>query len=124
MRSFSASSISVRIQPFVVAHPAQAAQVDERSADHAGYGCDGFQHDRAVAIPLGKKSVGQEAQTARDAEGDAIGPVSGRVVNVEGQRRIDGDAGCHAWSPVMSQCAPLRDCRGRVLRASRSATPL
>jgi hypothetical protein len=38
----------------VIDHPAQAPQVRERGADHAGYGGHGFQDDRAVAILLGR----------------------------------------------------------------------
>ena len=48
----------------VVAHAAQAVQVDQRRADHAGHRGDGLQHDRAVAVALGEEGVGEEAQAA------------------------------------------------------------
>ena len=64
----------------VVAHPAQATQVDQRGADHAGDRGDGFQHDRPVAVALGEEGVGQEAQAAGDAVGQLVGPVAGFVV--------------------------------------------
>ena len=62
-----------RLDPaVVVAHPAQALQVVERGADHAGHGRDRLQHHGAVAVALGEEGVGEEAQQLDEAEGDAV----------------------------------------------------
>src|SRR3546814_2445647 len=39
----------------IVAHPAQALEMGQRRADHAGHRRDGLQHDRAVAVALGEE---------------------------------------------------------------------
>jgi hypothetical protein len=74
----------------VVAHPAQATQVDQRGTDQAGHGRDRLQHDGAIAIALGKKGVGEESQRACDDQRDPVGPIIGRVVGIQVDGRCKG----------------------------------
>ena len=90
---------------FVIAHPAQAAQVDQRRADHARHRGDSLQHDRSIAVALGKKRICQKSQAAGNGKGGAVRPVADLVVGVEGKRCRWVVAWCHVGAPGFDVCA-------------------
>lgn len=80
--------VQERLDPAAIAFQAtQGAQVLQCTADHARYGSDRFQHDRAMAIPSGEKDVCEEPQGPGHRERDAVGQILRRVVFI-GRRRI------------------------------------
>src|SRR3546814_19417941 len=52
--------------------PAQALEMGQRRADHAGHRRDGLQHDRAVAVALGEAGVRAESHRLGETERAAI----------------------------------------------------
>ena len=71
----------------VVAHPAQALQVVDGRADHAGNGRDGLQHDRAMPVALGEEGVGAEAQRLGEAISDAVRHTLGIMMDAKVDNR-------------------------------------
>ena len=70
----------------------------QRCTDHSGYGSNGFQHNGAMAVALGEKGVGAEAEGLGEAIGQAIAQAARLVVDVEVD---DGNSctGCHDTAP-------------------------
>ena len=67
--------------PLVIDHAAQAPEVRQHRADHAGYGSHSFENDGAVTVALGEKRVGAEAQESREPECKAIREPAWRVMH-------------------------------------------
>ena len=50
---------------------------------HAGYGCNGFQHNCAVAIAPGKKTVSAETQKSYKTACKTVAPVPWQIVSLK-----------------------------------------
>src|SRR5262249_22380724 len=67
--------------PTIIAfHAAQRAQMLQGASHHARYCSDRFQHNRAVTVTLGEKSVCKKARRFGEGQGKAIRKVLGYVV--------------------------------------------
>ena len=72
----------------VVFHPAQALQVVEGRADHAGHRGHGLQHHGPMTVAFGEKGVGEQPQEFGHAEREAVRGVA--------RLEMDGQVGLRA----------------------------
>lgn len=68
----------------ILTNMAKSREVLQQTADHARYGRDRLKNDSAVAITLGEKAVGDEAQHFDKTKGDLVAKALWQNVNVDG----------------------------------------